>query len=158
MYPLWQARFDRPIFLVVTVSQTPRVSHLLETALYVDNLDVAQDFYRDVLGFEVFLQDTRMCALGVPGGSVLLLFRRGGSVQASDSPFGTIPGHDGRGTMHLAFAIPRGDLQAWDLHLQAKGLAIESRVTWAGGGTSLYFRDPDGHSVEVATPGLWPNY
>jgi catechol 2,3-dioxygenase-like lactoylglutathione lyase family enzyme len=37
------------------------------------------------------------------------------------------------------------------------GIAIESRITWARGGTSLYFRDPDGHSLEVATPGLWPN-
>jgi catechol 2,3-dioxygenase-like lactoylglutathione lyase family enzyme len=35
---------------------------------------------------------------------------------------------------------------------------VESRVTWLRGGTSLYFRDPDGHSLEVATPGLWPNY
>jgi catechol 2,3-dioxygenase-like lactoylglutathione lyase family enzyme len=142
----------------MTVSQTPTISHLLETALYVADLRVARDFYRDVLGFELLVEDGRMCALGVPGGGVLLLFRRGGSAQAAHSPFGTIPGHDGRGTMHLAFAVPRGEVQAWALHLQSKGLAIESRVTWAGGGTSLYFRDPDGHSVEVATPGLWPNY
>jgi catechol 2,3-dioxygenase-like lactoylglutathione lyase family enzyme len=142
----------------MTLSHTPRISHLLETALYVADLGVARDFYRDVMGFELFLEDSRMCALGLPGGSVLLLFRRGGSVQVSDTPFGPIPGHDGRGTLHLAFAVPHGELQAWDFYLHAKGLAIESRITWADGGTSLYFRDPDGHSVEVATPGLWPNY
>ena len=26
------------------------------------------------------------------------------------------------------------------------------------GGSSLYVRDPDGRSVELATPGIWPNY
>ena len=38
------------------------------------------------------------------------------------------------------------------------GIEVESRVNWARGGTSLYFRDPDGNSLEVATPGLWPNH
>src|SRR6266702_2021059 len=26
------------------------------------------------------------------------------------------------------------------------------------GGSSIYFRDPDNHSVELATPGLWSIY
>ncbi|HWQ03343.1 MAG TPA: glyoxalase, partial [Candidatus Nitrosotenuis sp.] len=26
------------------------------------------------------------------------------------------------------------------------------------GGRSIYFRDPDGHSLELVTPGVWPNY
>jgi catechol 2,3-dioxygenase-like lactoylglutathione lyase family enzyme len=104
------------------------------------------------------MQDERMCSLGVPGGGLLLLFRRGGSVRDSHTPFGTIPAHDGQGQLHLAFAVPRGELDQWDAHLQAQDVAVESRITWRGGGTSLYFRDPDGHSVEVATPGLWPNY
>jgi len=38
------------------------------------------------------------------------------------------------------------------------GIAIESRVQWERGGSSIYFRDPDGRSVELATPGLWPCY
>lgn len=136
----------------------PRLSHILETALYVGDLTVSRDFYRRLLGFEVFLEDERMVALGVPGGGVLLLFRVGGSAEPSVSPFGTIPAHDGRGTLHLAFAAPRGELAAWEAHLAAQGIAVESRITWARGGTSLYFRDPDGHSVEVATPGLWPSF
>jgi catechol 2,3-dioxygenase-like lactoylglutathione lyase family enzyme len=89
---------------------------------------------------------------------VLLLFRRGGSAQPSETPVGTIPPHDGQGTLHLAFAIPHAELAAWQAHLAAHGVAVESRITWARGGTSLYMRDPDGHSLEVATPGLWPNY
>jgi catechol 2,3-dioxygenase-like lactoylglutathione lyase family enzyme len=51
-----------------------------------------------------------------------------------------------------------GELGAWSAHLEAQNVAVESRITWPRGGTSLYFRDPDGHSIEVATPGLWPSY
>lgn len=136
----------------------PRLGGILETALYVSDLDTSRDFYQRVFGFEQFLRDERMCALGVPGQGVLLLFVRGGSAQPSQTPQGTIPAHDGRGTLHLAFSIPRGELEAWEAHLTAIGVAIESRITWPRGGTSLYFRDPDQHSLEVATPGLWPNW
>jgi catechol 2,3-dioxygenase-like lactoylglutathione lyase family enzyme len=142
----------------MTHRSAPRISHILETALYVADLDVSAGFYRRVLAGEAFLRDQRMCALGLPGGGVLLLFVRGGSATPSDTPVGTIPAHDGGGTLHLAFAIPRGELAAWEAHLTAQDVAIESRITWPRGGTSLYFRDPDGHSVEVATPGLWPNF
>jgi catechol 2,3-dioxygenase-like lactoylglutathione lyase family enzyme len=136
----------------------PAVSHMLETALYVADLGRSRDFYTGLMGFPVYLEDARMVALGVPGGGVLLLFVHGGSGQGSDTPAGHIPGHDGRGVLHLAFAISPDGLEAWAAHLAAQGVVVESRITWPRGGTSLYFRDPDGHSVEVATPGLWPNY
>ena len=136
----------------------PRVSHPLEYGLYVAELDRAEAFYRRVFGFERFLRDQRMAALGVPGGSVLLLFVQGGSVHPSATPGGTIPPHDARGAQHLAFAIPPRELEAWEAHLGAETVAVESRVTWPTGSVSLYFRDPDGHSVEIATPALWPNY
>ena len=136
----------------------PRISHQLEYSLYVDDLARSAEFYRRVLGFEEFLRDDRMIGLGVPGNSVLLLFVRGGSVEPSPTPTGTIPPHDATGHQHLAFAIPVGELEAWDRHLAAQGVALESRITWPRGGVSLYFRDPDQHSVEVATPGLWPSY
>ena len=137
---------------------TPRVSGILETSLYVADLAVSREFYLCLFGFEEFLRDGRMCALGVPGGQVLLLFRRGGSATPAPAPGGFIPPHDGHGALHLCFAIPFRELDAWERHLAAHGIAIESRVTWPAGGTSLYFRDPDGNSLEVATPGLWPNH
>jgi catechol 2,3-dioxygenase-like lactoylglutathione lyase family enzyme len=136
----------------------PGVTHVLETSLYVADLDRAQDFYQRLFGFEVFLRDERMCALGVPGQQVLLLFRHGASTQPSHTPFGEVPPHDGHGTLHLCFAIAERELAAWSERLAAFAIAVESRLRWPAGGTSLYFRDADGHSLELATPGLWPNY
>ena len=49
-------------------------------------------------------------------------------------------------------------LTAWEETLAAHAVAIEGRTDWPRGGTSIYFRDPDGHLLELATPGLWPGY
>jgi catechol 2,3-dioxygenase-like lactoylglutathione lyase family enzyme len=136
---------------------TPRVSQILETSLYVDDLDRSRRFYERLFGFTAFMQDERMCAMEVPGEQVLLLFRHGMTDAPAPVPGGFIPPHHGRGALHLAFAIPYGELDAWQAHLAERGVALESRLRWPHGGTSLYFRDPDGHSLEVATPGLWPN-
>lgn len=139
------------------MSQTPRLTGLLETSLYVEDLECSRDFYQRLMGFKLFIRDERMVALGVPGGGVLLLFRKGASAHSVQTPFGRIPGHDGSGRLHLAFAIPWAELGVWRNHLAALKIPITSEVTWPRGGTSLYFDDPDGHVVEVATPGLWPN-
>jgi len=142
----------------MTRDNPPRLSGVLETSLYVDDLDRAQAFYRRLFGLETFIHDGRMRALGVPGSQVLLLFKRGSTNQPAPGPYGsTIPPHHGDGPLHLCFAIPFGELAAWERHLASEGVQIESRVRWPRGGTSIYFRDPDGNSLEVATPGLWPN-
>lgn len=135
----------------------PRVGGILETALYVDDLDRSRRFYAGLFGFGNIFQDGRMCAMEVPGGQILLLFRHGMTDEPAPAPNGFIPPHHGRGALHLAFAIPLRELDAWIEHLRRREVALESRLDWPAGGTSLYFRDPDGHSVEVATPGLWPN-
>jgi catechol 2,3-dioxygenase-like lactoylglutathione lyase family enzyme len=141
-----------------SMSAHPKVTHVLETSLYVRDLDRAERFYSDLFGFEQMLRDERMCALAIPGQQVLLLFRHGASVSASPTPFGDIPPHDGRGTQHLCFAIAADQLDAWEDRLAQAGIVVESRLDWPQGATSLYFRDPDGHSLELATPKLWPNY
>ena len=139
------------------MTTVPRISGILETSLYVEDLERSRGFYQRLFGFEVFMCDTRMCALGVPGEQVLLLFRHGMTDSPAPAAGGFIPPHHGLGHLHLCFAIPYGEVGAWEAHLAEAGIEVESKLHWPHGGTSLYFRDPDGHSVEVATPGLWPN-
>ena len=142
------------------------VSRLLETALYVENLERSARFYQQVLGLgaidgtaaEKETWSRALCPLGLPGGQVLLLFRKGATTATAVLPGGTIPPHDGAGRLHLAFAISAAELGEWRERLRSHGVPIEGEMNWPRGGTSLYFRDPDGHLVELATPGLWSVY
>ena len=136
----------------------PPIARILETSLYVDDLDRAKAFYRDVIGLTTLLEGPRLVAFDASGGTVLLLFRSGATREGVRFPAGFIPPHDGSGPVHVAFAIAAESLPAWEAHLEARGIAIDGRMTWDGGGRSLYFRDPDGHSIELATPGTWATY
>ncbi|MGH9509786.1 MAG: VOC family protein, partial [Terriglobales bacterium] len=109
----------------------------------------AARFYVEVLGLErmdVF-EPQRLIPMIATGPNLLLLFKRGAS-----------PDHDATGQQHLAFSISAADLEAWEQRLAKHGIAIEEKKRWERGGTSLYFRDPDGHLLELATPGVWPVY
>jgi catechol 2,3-dioxygenase-like lactoylglutathione lyase family enzyme len=139
----------------------PAVNGVVETALYVDDLARSGRFYEDVFGFRQLMADDRMRAYSVADRQVLLLFCRGGSTEPSPMHGGLIPPHDGRGTLHLAFAIAQEDLDGWRRALAARGVALESDLHCGDdrpGGDSLYLRDPDGHLVELITPGCWEIY
>ena len=136
----------------------PKLDQVLETVLYVDDLDRAALFYANVLGLRSVFSDQRLRAFAVGDRNMLLLFRRGSCLQTVHLPGGTIPPHDGEGPVHVAFAISADQLQEWEMCLHEHAIAIEGRTQWSRGGKSLYFRDPDGHLVELATPGLWEIY
>lgn len=136
----------------------PETSGVLETAHYVEDVSRAAEFYQDLFGFDVLVSDERLTALGVAGRQVLLLFRKGASASLTSAGGGMIPPHDGRGNLHLAFAIPGDAFEDWEQLLGERGIVVESVVRWPRGGRSLYFRDPDGHLVELATPGTWAIY
>jgi catechol 2,3-dioxygenase-like lactoylglutathione lyase family enzyme len=130
----------------------PKLDGVLETCLYVDDMERSARFYRELFGFDVVDAGDRLIALRVTDRQLLLLFKKGASAQLPLTP------HDGDGHLHLAFAIPAAELGAWEEHLRRHGVAILERKVWDRGGTSLYFRDPDGHLLEVATPGVWSIY
>ncbi|MBV8212949.1 MAG: VOC family protein [Verrucomicrobia bacterium] len=132
---------------------------LLETALYLDDVGLEARFYQDL--FELRLlsgttgPDAVFAALEVPGQGVLLLFKKGANAQPVETAGGIIPPHGGEGRLHLAFAISADSYESWKTRLVARNIKIESEVRWPRGGRSLYFRDPEGNLVELATPELW---
>ena len=130
----------------------PKLDGILESSLYVDDLLYSVRFYQDIFGFAVISDfGERGCAMHAGPRQVLLLFKKGAS-RTIVSP------HDGDGELHIAFAIPAAELAAWESWLAKQGIAVEEKRSWDRGGWSLYFRDPDRHLLELATPGVWPAY
>jgi catechol 2,3-dioxygenase-like lactoylglutathione lyase family enzyme len=119
--------------------------------LYVSDVPRSVRFYEQIFGFQVITEFDRGCAMHAGTRQVLLLFKKGAS-RAMPSP------HDGDGELHVAFAIPSVELANWELWLQMKGIEVEEKRKWDLGGWSLYFRDPDRHLIELATPGVWSVY
>lgn len=136
----------------------PNIRDLKETSLYVESVEVAARFYRDVLGFPILVQDERLCALDVNRRHVLLLFLRDVTNETMALPGGEIPPHGGAGSIHAGFSIDATEFEAWEQHLITHGVKLLSRMDWPRGGRSLYFRDPDGHLLELLTPGVWATY
>ena len=135
------------------------IAGVLETALYVEDLERAAAFYEGVFGLARLFGDERLVALDAGrAGSVLLLFRRGTTLETVRMPGGTIPPHDGHGPLHVAFAVSETALSCLTVALERAGIAIKGRTRWPRGGESVYVRDPDDHLVELATPGLWATY
>jgi catechol-2,3-dioxygenase len=134
-------------------SHPPRVNGILETSLYVESAARSAEFYQRVFGFEPLEPDlpvndnTRLCPIRAGDRSVLLLFKKGAT-----------PDTDATGAIHVAFGIALSDLRNWENWLAEQGIEIEERKTWKHGGEALYFRDPDGHLLEVVTPGVWSIY
>lgn len=131
---------------------------MLETCLYAEDLDRLGRFYEELFGWKTMTADARLRAYGVSAGSVLLLFQKGATREPVATPLGVIPPHDGVPGGHVAFSIAAQDWDPWLRRLEERGIPIEQIVRWPRGGQSLYFRDPDGNLVELATPGLWEVY
>ena len=130
----------------------PRTEGILESSLYVTDVTRSARFYEKIFGFRVISDfGDRGCAMEAGNRQVLLLFKKGASRDMQSS-------HDGDGELHLAFAIAAPELAAWEAWLAENGLALVEKHTWDRGGTSLYFRDPDRHLLEVVTPGVWSIY
>ena len=130
----------------------PQTDGILESSLYVSDVARSARFYEKIFAFPVISDfGERGCAMQAGTRQVLLLFQKGGSRHVL-SP------HDADGELHIAFAIAAADLVRWEAWLAENGIAVEEKRTWELGGCSLYFRDPDRHLIEVATPGVWSIY
>ena len=128
---------------------------ILETAIYVDDLEAAEAFYGGVLGLERIGRVPERHVFYRCGAGVLLVFLpEATEVVDPKSPL-PVPPHGARGPGHLCFAAEPLGLEAWRERLGAEGVAIEAEVAWPGGGRSVYFRDPAGNSLEFAEARIW---
>jgi catechol 2,3-dioxygenase-like lactoylglutathione lyase family enzyme len=130
----------------------PSSEGLLESSLYVNDVAGSARFYEKIFGFRIISDfGERGCAMQAGERQVLLLFKKGAS-RLIQSP------HDGNGELHIAFAIPASELSGWEAWLAENEIGVEEKRTWELGGVSVYFRDPDRHLIEIATPGVWSIY
>ena len=127
-----------------------RAERILETCIYVDDLDAAEDFYRRVLGLERIARDPQRHVFFRCGQGMLLIFN-----PALTTADGKAPPHGAHGPGHLTFAMATAAAGDWRAWLHEQRVPIEREVSWPNGGLSLYFRDPAGNSLELATPQLW---
>jgi catechol 2,3-dioxygenase-like lactoylglutathione lyase family enzyme len=127
-----------------------KVQGVLETAIYVDDLEAAKTFYRDVLGLEFFAEELPRHVFLRCNDAMLLLFNPEETHKTTD-----LTPHGARGQQHVCFRVPHADVDRWMQHLRDHGVDIELEHHWPRGGRSLYFRDPAGNSVELASPIIW---
>lgn len=128
----------------------PAVRKVVETGVYVDDLDAARDFYTRVLGLEFHSGEPNRHVFLKAGKSMLLLFRAATTLQEK-----RLPAHGATGVQHFAFEIEASDYDSWKRKLSDEGVSIEKEVDW-GRARSFYFRDPSNNVVELMTKGNWP--
>ncbi|MEL7253601.1 MAG: VOC family protein [Pseudomonadota bacterium] len=138
-----------------TLPPAPAPASVLEAALYVDDLDVAADFYGRVMGLAEELRVPGRHVFFRVGATILLLFDARVTVKGSSDDRMPVPAHGARGPGHLCFGASRAEITAWRDRLTAAGHPIEADFDWPGGARSIYFRDPAGNSIEIAEPRLW---
>ena len=139
----------RHTFFNPQVSAMPKVNGILESSLYVNDLERSLKFYCDLFRFQIIATGDRLVALAAAKNQILLLFKKGASAQL---PKGAT---DGDGELHLAFSISTEEFFDWKEKLIQNNIMIEEEKVWDYGGKSIYFRDPDRHLIELATPGVW---
>lgn len=131
-------------------------SAVLESALYVTDLDAAEKFYGGVLSLEPAGKVPGRHVFFKCGQSIVLLFNADATrmpPKADARP--PVPPHGAAGQGHLCFAATEGEIDRWKEQLAEHGVAIEAEFEWPKGGRSIYFRDPSGNSLEFANPKIW---
>jgi catechol 2,3-dioxygenase-like lactoylglutathione lyase family enzyme len=128
---------------------------ILETALYVDDLDKAEHFYGSVLGMDLISKMAGRHVFFHCGEGVLLLFNAAATRVALPGSL-PVPTHGASGQGHACFRASSEEMDEWIVQLRNQGVEIEADFLWPGsGGRSIYFRDPSGNSIEFGEPKIW---
>lgn len=128
---------------------------VLESALYVTDLDEAERFYGSILGLPVIGRVEGRHVFFRCGDGVVLLFDAEATRKPATNPAMPVPSHGCHGEGHLCFRAVGAEIDRWREHLEASGVTIEADFRWPNGARSIYFRDPSGNSLEFAEPSIW---
>lgn len=121
-----------------------------ETSLYVKDLARTESFYHEKLDLEIITKSKGRHIFFKAGSSVLLCF-----IADATQNDKKLPSHFGEGNMHIAFEIPKANYQDTKAWIRSKEIEIEHEQHWYDDYYSFYFRDPDGHSLEIVPEGMW---
>ena len=134
-------------------------SGILETVLSAADLDAAETFYVNVLGFQLHSKVPGRHIFFRCGDQMLLIFNPAETMKGPPPGALPVPPHGlpaASGAGHICFRASADEITHWRTQLERAGVAIESDFIWpASGGRSIYFRDPAGNSLEFAEPKIW---
>jgi catechol 2,3-dioxygenase-like lactoylglutathione lyase family enzyme len=116
--------------------------------LVVSDVERSKEFYRDVLGAEVYREYGGTSVVLNFQGSWLLVVTGGGPTR--DKPTITFGPPDNRDRVSHAMTIRVPDCQeAYDI-LRSRGAEFLTSPTEWGSEIRCFFRDPDGHLLEIS--------
>src|SRR5690606_10673384 len=115
------------------------------------DLERTARFYEEVLGLEPLSSVPGRHAFFRLPGAMFLLFQ-----PESTAPSAGGPPPGARGPGRVALAVDPEEVDGGRGRLRSLGIRVEREGTGPRGGLALYFRDPAGNGVELATPDIWP--
>ena len=120
--------------------KAPASLGIRHVALFVRELEVAERFWVDVMGYEVEWRPD-LDNVYLHGGRDNLALHRGQAGQDLE---------DGQ-LDHIGLAVPTpADVDAWAAHLEAHGVALKTRPkTHRDGSRSIYFHGPQNLLIQV---------
>ncbi|MGY6559272.1 MAG: VOC family protein [Nitritalea sp.] len=127
-----------------------KYAQIKETCLYVSDIELAVQFYHEILDFPLIHVSPNRHAFFRCGSSVLLCFLPEATKNEEE-----LPPHFAFGKQHVAFEVSKRDYLKTKMDFMKKGIQLTHEQHWHSGLESFYFEDPFGNVLEVVPPGIW---
>jgi len=129
---------------VSAAGEVPHITGILETVLYVADLERAEQFYRSVMALKQIGKE--------PGRHVF--FRVGRASCCCSTPERTrrsehLPPHGADGEIHVCFTVAPAEYEAWKRRVQDHHVTIQKEITWPSVVPSI-------SGIRTATFWSWP--